>query len=526
MTQLWSVPQAVVSIDPLTPSAIELAPLSFRESLGFKPVYSLAGTVPSGMTIDPYTGEILWTAAIDESNATLDVTVKVRNPADHAALGVQSNVVQIRVNSLSPLAGYIRDVFGALLSRLPTAEELSEWTSRIQAGTSLLSFVASIAHSQEHDTILIDNVYATVLSQEPTASQSASAMAMLQSGGNSDVLTRQLLVSSEFVGLHPGAKKYVNAVNEVLLFKKASTATTRREVAWLRMGVSRARLVNWISRSQAATLAKARQLSELYLGGPSNSKILTQWATALSKGTLNSDSLTTRILASKTYANGWASRPVPNIQASAAPTSTRYNSLDHLQFGLMGVDATRGAARRPRVAALQRPILAECSERRLQRPVHRRVSHPDAIPESPAPGRLEQRGNRTLGDPARRRPDSSSPDPDPGGLGVSRAIREHDLVRELRVPGPHGRRSAARDGTALDRSNRSRVLALPVRERGQHFDRRSNRSDSAPLLGESRADTIGGGNPVDPVGVSEVDAPGSPDRTTAHHERRISDAAA
>ena len=260
---MWSVAQPTTSVDPLTPIAIELAPLSLRESLGLRPKYELVGTVPSGMTIDPYTGEILWTAPDSYSGQTVPVDVRIRDASSPGSSASQTNQFQIQVASLSPMTAYIRDVFGALLDRLPTADELAQWLARLQSGTSSLSFVSAIAHSQERYSILIDQVYLNVLSTEPTPAQSSAAMAMLKSGGNSDILTRQLLVSPTFIGLHPTDTDYVNAVNEVLLFRQNTRAMTRREVTWLRKGMSRARLVALIFRSHTATMARARQLSQI-----------------------------------------------------------------------------------------------------------------------------------------------------------------------------------------------------------------------------------------------------------------------
>jgi hypothetical protein len=341
VTERWSIPQSVMSIDPLTPIAIELAPLSFRESLGFRPKFELSGTDPSGITIDPFTGEILWAAPDSYAGSSVNVSVRILNLTSPGALETQWNDFQIQVSELSPLAAYIRDVFGALLSRLPTAEELSDWITKLRSGTPLLSFVSTIAHSDERYGILIDEVYLNVLSTEPTSSEYSKAITMLQSGSNSDILAKQLLVSPTFIDLHPSDTNYVDAVNEVLIFKQNTRAMTRREVSWLRRGESRARLVNWISRSHSATMAKARQLSEEYLDGPSNKKVLSEWASALSRGTLNTDSLTSRILASQTYANGWSWRDIPNIQPSAAPISPQYNRLDHMAFGIVGSDASR-----------------------------------------------------------------------------------------------------------------------------------------------------------------------------------------
>ena len=278
VNQLWSIPQSMISTDPLTPVAIELSSISLRQAIGFRPIYVLIGEIPSGMTIDPYSGQILWTPPISYAGLTVTVSVRIQDSSSPSALGTQLNQFSIHVNTLSLIAAYIRDVFGALLDRLPSAVELAQWTNRLESGTSRLNFVSTIARSTERYEILTDQTYLTVLDREPTSQELASALQMFQSGGNSDRLTRQLLTSPEFVQEHEGDRAYVNAVNEILTFATSSPQLTAMEVAWLRMGGSRKRLVDFISTSRAATMAKARQLAMWYFGQPTSTALESLWA--------------------------------------------------------------------------------------------------------------------------------------------------------------------------------------------------------------------------------------------------------
>ncbi len=341
VNEYWSLPQANITVDPLTAIDLELAPLSLRNSLEIRPFYQLIGNIPEGMTIDPDTGEILWTPSMDYANSTVTIMVKIQNSADRSANETQINAFAIHINAISPAAAFVRDVYGDLLLRQPTSQEVSYWTSKLQSGTSKLAFANGVAQSDERYAILADNVYLTVLSRSPTASELAGAMTLFQSGGNSDQLTVDLLTSPAFLQMHPGNLDYVNAVNQILTFKDASRAITRMEVAWLKAGGSRARLVNRILHSAASTRARAAQLSALYFGGPSASKTMSQWSTALSRGTLNTDTLTALILASDPFVDGVGSRLVPNTQTSRATGAEQYNRLDHLQFMTTGSDATR-----------------------------------------------------------------------------------------------------------------------------------------------------------------------------------------
>ena len=66
----------------------------------------------------------------------------------------------------------------ALLNRLPSPAELTQWTTFLNSGESRLSFVSAIGHSTERYQILTDDTYLTVLDREPTSQESASALEM------------------------------------------------------------------------------------------------------------------------------------------------------------------------------------------------------------------------------------------------------------------------------------------------------------------------------------------------------------
>ena len=321
--------------------AINLSSISLRESLAITPRYTLVGVIPVGMTINSYTGQILWTPPMSDAGMTIGVSVRIENSAHPSALESQVNQFEIQVNALSVITAYVRDVFGALLNRLPSPAELTQWTTFLKSGESRLSFVSAIGHSTERYQILTDDTYLTVLDREPTSQESASALEMFESGGNSGLLTRQLLTTAEFIDEYPGNRAYVDAVNQLLTTTVASGSVTASEVAWLRVGGSRTRLVDSIYNSNAATMSLANQLAVRYLGQPNSPAVQAQLAKLLAAGSLNPDSLTIRLLASNTYFNGSASRVVPNVYAPTTLTSSQYNRLAHLQTQIDGVIPSR-----------------------------------------------------------------------------------------------------------------------------------------------------------------------------------------
>lgn len=341
VTQRLFVPQPARTVNPLSPLAIDLAPMAFRLQLNVKPMYSFVGNVPEGMTINPYTGLIQWTPSINEAGSTVVVTVRVTNTANRSALETQTAAITIHVNAVSTLTSYIESVYGVLLRRLPTSSELAEWSSRLQSGTSRLAFVEALGSTNERYTVLANAVYWNVLSRRPTAAELAAALVLFRNGGNSDQLTQALLVSPSFIAAHTNPTSYVTAVNELLTYKLPSAATLRSEVARLKRGGSRLKLVHRIASSEAALLGRVKQLARSYGAVLPASGGLAQWSDVELRLKLNSDALLERMLASTAFVAASRTRNIANVQAPTATSSPRYNELNHLVFAMTGSDAAR-----------------------------------------------------------------------------------------------------------------------------------------------------------------------------------------
>lgn len=341
VTQRWTVPRAVVSGDPLVPIVIDLAPLPFRDLLKVRPLYELTGNVPQGMTIDPYKGIIEWIPSMAYAGKTVTVSVRVINSLDRSPLEAQSDTLQIRISAPSPYSAYIRDVYGALLGRLPSPGELNNWSSRLQAGTTPSSFVTSLSHTDEHYTVLADSTYLNVLGRRPNPAELASALALYRSDGNSDQLTQKLLSSPAFSRVHRTNLAFVQFVDQIVTGGTLSHSQVKRQLAWLRLGMSRGRLVKRVSASESAVFGRVRPLVGRYLGITPGEPAYTNWVELTSEKRLNSDALLVRILASHTYLNGSQDRAIPGLPPRDAGSSPQYNRLNHLAFAMDGVDANR-----------------------------------------------------------------------------------------------------------------------------------------------------------------------------------------
>jgi hypothetical protein len=341
VTERWSLPEGLVSLDAQSSSSINLSPLWLRQRLEVRPLYVFDGPVPPGMTIDPYRGTIQWTPTPAYAGTTVVVRVRVLNSLDRSPLQTQENVVRIRVGPVSAYAAYIGSVFEVLLGRSPSRAELAFWSGRLQSGTRPADFVATLAHTDEHYTRLAEAVYEDVLSRRPTPEELAAAVVLFRWGGNSDQLTARLLASRAFVQAHPGNVAYVKAVDQFLLHRPVAAARLRVQVAWLRRTGSPERLVRRVARSRAATLARVKSLTGTYLGITPGTREFRRWARTALRHHLSSDALLGRILASPAYVALSRTKPAPVFPWSDTASNPEYNRLNHLAFAMTGHDASR-----------------------------------------------------------------------------------------------------------------------------------------------------------------------------------------
>ena len=94
VAQRWSIPQTTLSVYPLSPMAINLSSISLRESLAISPRYTLVGVIPAGMTINSYTGQILWTPPMSDAGMTIGVSVRIENSAQSVCARIAGQPVR------------------------------------------------------------------------------------------------------------------------------------------------------------------------------------------------------------------------------------------------------------------------------------------------------------------------------------------------------------------------------------------------------------------------------------------------
>ncbi|MFM7316692.1 MAG: putative Ig domain-containing protein, partial [bacterium] len=331
----------LVAIAPLTPVSIDLSSSQLRDSLGFQPIYRLSGTVPAGMSINPLTGKLTWTAPASASEQSYKIEIEALKPANRNALQRQTTTLTIQVRTLTNAEMYVRNLFSSLFNRLPLPGEETLWAGRLQNGWKTTNVVNSLAHTDERYALLTRQVYQTVLGRVPNKSETEDALCLFRSGGNSDQLSLRLLTGPEFSKIHVGNGDFVGAVNRILQLNGASRSAYFSQVTWLNAGGTRTSLVNRLFRSQAATTSRAIQLAGWFSGVDASQKSIRQWATALATGALNSDTLTTLIMGSESYAKATSALSIHNWSDHTGQATEQYNKLAYLHYTLTGTEADR-----------------------------------------------------------------------------------------------------------------------------------------------------------------------------------------
>ena len=88
----------------------------------------------------------------------------------------------------------VRDMVG----RPPTGQELAGWSGVLNGTVGREAFVTELSDRDEFLTVVVDNVYVSVLDRLPTAGELAAGIAMVRSDGSTTGLATGLFASGEF----------------------------------------------------------------------------------------------------------------------------------------------------------------------------------------------------------------------------------------------------------------------------------------------------------------------------------------
>lgn len=94
--------------------------------------------------------------------------------------------------------GYISNVYGAMLNRLPSSSELSYWVTQANAGESPLAIALSFTRSPEYINELINSYYEQYLNRPADSVAQANWLAAIQSGVSEQTFGATLAASNEF----------------------------------------------------------------------------------------------------------------------------------------------------------------------------------------------------------------------------------------------------------------------------------------------------------------------------------------
>ena len=341
LASLWSTSQDNFNVQPLVPVEINLTPTYSLATLGVVPHYYFTGAVPVGMRIDSRTGQIYWVPPASMAGKTVPVSVEIVNGTNHSGLLQKTRNFFIHVEPQSQQVSFINAVYGTVLHRLPTKDELATWVSQPASIATMRHLVSNILASQERVEFEVKNSYLTVLNRLPNPAELASALSALNHGGNTDQLMLSLLTGPEFVAKYQSNAGYVAAVNKILIPDGISKGTMQKETVLLSLGRSRTKVVQSIMISKPASQQKVKELSNLYLGQPMTGSQAASWVNALVKGTLNSDQLTAKLLLSSSFQMNSRKNPVPNLSSVHPGISHAYNQLSHVYYTMTGTEASR-----------------------------------------------------------------------------------------------------------------------------------------------------------------------------------------
>jgi hypothetical protein len=192
---------------------------------GHRLVYSLEGTVPAGMTINPATGELLWTpTAADAGSHT--ATVRVRDPFDTRVTDTRAVTVDVTAPPTStpvipvggttavpapvaqdPNAVFVRTLFRDVLKRQPRPAELNRWVRFLRSGGTrrrvAVALVTSPAYRRKQPDVasFVKSLYRNVLRRRPNGRGVAAWVASAQANGGDWVA-----LADAFLGT-PAARK-------------------------------------------------------------------------------------------------------------------------------------------------------------------------------------------------------------------------------------------------------------------------------------------------------------------------------
>jgi hypothetical protein len=92
----------------------------------------------------------------------------------------------------------VHSVYGIVVGRAPTADELQAWMSTLDGGASRRAFVHTLVRSTEAADHAVADAYDRFLARPPTDDERATGRDLLLAGGDVRQLWTTLVASTEY----------------------------------------------------------------------------------------------------------------------------------------------------------------------------------------------------------------------------------------------------------------------------------------------------------------------------------------
>ena len=310
----WDPTPKPVNVAPVLPSignqtvpagqTISFYARATDANAGDKLSYSLAGTIPTGASIDPQTGLFTW-----QTPANLKGPVSFTIVVQDQAAGSDFETFQISAGagnstptlSAADASSFVKSVYVDLLGRNSDAGGLNYFTQQLLAGATQQQIMASFLKSGEYLGRVVDGLYSKYLHRGADAGGRAAWIASLQGGTSQTDVAIAFLTSTEYVSRHTSNSSFIDGLYRDVLGRAPDTAGLNANVAVLQSSGNRAeRAKFFLTSGERIDQVIAEQYGKL-LGRAVDPSGKASFAAALAGSMNAADELAKALVSSQEY---------------------------------------------------------------------------------------------------------------------------------------------------------------------------------------------------------------------------------
>jgi hypothetical protein len=222
-----------------------------------------------------------------------DVIGKINLLGSQIIAGAEGNLVN--------QAAFVNQLYHDILGRVPTVQDVNQWTTLLQAGVSRQQVATAFWESPEHRGLQVDAFYQQFLHRAPDAAGRSGWVNAFLSGADEISVAVGFLTSAEYTSSHASNASFVNGVYQDVLGRAPSAAEA---LAWqqaLQSGVTRATVASDILTSVEGFSRIVTQDYQSFLHRAPSPAERQTWVSALQGGQASEESLAVTILASDEF---------------------------------------------------------------------------------------------------------------------------------------------------------------------------------------------------------------------------------